>query len=189
MTPPLTKESPGRAWPTGHSGWLFSNRAVFEGCATSFLAEGAERNERLMFVADDPRPRSWPKHLVERGELLIVSTREVYGSERTVHAPSQRAIFEVVLAEALREGYTGIRVAADNTSLVAEPDGFAAWMQWEPEAERFISEHPVTGMCGFERSRIDAKVASVLAGFHRVMVEVRRDRGEPSGGSAYPDEW
>lgn len=179
MTRPSTAEADGRVWPTAHSGWHFSDRADFEGGATSFLARGAERHERLMFVVDDPRPHSWPAHLVDQGQLLIASTTEIYGTGRTVNPASQRATFEGVLADALREGYSGLRVVADNTSLVVGPERLAAWMGWESEAQRFMSENPVTGMCGFDGSRVDAALASVLAGAHRVMVDSRQDHGTP----------
>jgi MEDS: MEthanogen/methylotroph, DcmR Sensory domain len=102
-------------WPTGHSGWLFEGMAQFEGRITSFLAEGAARGERLMFVADDPEPKLWPSKLVERGELVVASTAEIYGPERMVTPASQRQTFAMAMAEALAKGYSGLRIAADNT--------------------------------------------------------------------------
>lgn len=141
-------------WPTGHIGWAFSGMPQFEGRATAYLAEGMARNERLMFVADDPDPRRWPESLLDRGDLVLASTTDVYGAGRVVDAASQRATFESTLVEAIDLGYSGIRVAADNTSLIDGPDRLAAWMAWEGEAHRFIAEQPVTGLCAFDRTRV-----------------------------------
>jgi hypothetical protein len=148
---------------------VFSGLAEFEGRAASFLAEGAARGERLMFVSDDPKPQMWPTWLVRQGALAIASTTEVYGAERMVAAASQRAVFEAALADAIRDGYSGIRVAADNTSLISGPERVAAWMGWEDEVSRFIGENPVTGLCAFDRTRADAGPLRAVMGVHTVM--------------------
>lgn len=155
-----------RRWPSGHSGWCFSGAMEFEGRVASYLAEGARRGERLMLVVDDPNPGAWPHVLLDRGELLIASTAETYGVARVVDAASQRATFERVLEDALDAGFTGIRVAADNTSLIDRPDRLAAWMRWEGEADELMRARPVTGVCGFDRSRADADALSVVMGAH-----------------------
>ena len=111
-----------RSWPSGHVGWVFSGVSSFESGATAFLAQGAARGERQMFLVDDPTVEQWPEHLVDRGELVIASITDVYGPQRMVAASSQRETFADALREALSEGYTGIRVAADNSSLIDTPE-------------------------------------------------------------------
>lgn len=165
-----SRNRPGwSTWPTGHVGWAFAGSAEYEGRATTFLAEGTLRNERLMFVADDPDVGLWPRWLRVRGALIVASTSEIYGSERLVDPPSQRATFAGVLAEALGEGYAGIRIAADNTSLIDGPEHLAAWTAWEVVADRFIEENPVTGLCAFDRTRAEAHDLQVAMSHHRVM--------------------
>lgn len=173
MASRLNGKSEAAIWPVGHSGWFFSGRSEFEGRATAFLAEGAKRKERLMLVVDDPRPRSWPNDLIERGVLIVASTAELYGAGRVVDPAQQRATFETALVEALREGFTGIRAVADNTSLTAGQDRLAAWILWEREADRFISENPFTGLCAFDRTRIDPTSMQALTGVHTVVKDSR----------------
>lgn len=81
---------------------------------------------------------------------MVASVTEIYGPDRTVAATSQRDTFAAELAEALSEGYTGIRVAADNSSLVDTPERLQAWLEWEEVADRFMAENPVTGLCAFD---------------------------------------
>ena len=139
-------------WPTGHIGWIFASRSEFEGRSTVFLAEGLARREKLMLVSADPKPHLWPEKLTKSGLLTLASVAEVYGPTRVVDPSQQRATFLEVLSEALDDGYAGIRVAADNSSLIATADRMTAWLQWERVADELMSEHPITGLCAFDRS-------------------------------------
>src|SRR5262249_29382132 len=111
-----------RSWHSGHVGRVFSGVSSFESQATTYLAQRAARGERQMFLVDSPVVDQWPKDLLDRGALVVASVTEIYGPDRTVAATSQRDTFAAELAEALSEGYTGIRVAADNSSLVDTPE-------------------------------------------------------------------
>lgn len=141
--------------PSGHSAWVFDSPGEFEAGATRFFAS-APPDERLMFIADDPGLRRWPRSLIDSGRLRLASTSDVYGPDHVVDPAAQRATFAAVLDEAVADGYTSIRVAADNTSLLLSPEQFAAWSRWERVADAFMAEYPVTGMCGFDRSRLHA---------------------------------
>ncbi len=151
----------------GHAGWVFSGVSTFEAGATTFLAQGAARGERQMFLADDPVVGQWPNDLVDRGELVIASVTDIYGPDRMVEAASQRGAFATVLAEALSEGYTGIKVVADN-ELIDTPERLQAWLAWEEVADRFMAENPVTGLCAFDRTRVEAATLSEVMGSHHV---------------------
>jgi hypothetical protein len=159
-----------RSWPSGHVGWVFSGVSRFESRATTFLAEGAARGERQMFVVDNPVVEQWPMELVDGGELVIASVADIYGPDRMVAASSQRETFAGALADALSEGYTGIRVAADNSSLIDTPERLQAWLEWEEVADRFIAENPITGLCAFDRTRVDSATLSAVTAAHRVSV-------------------
>jgi hypothetical protein len=158
------------AWPTGHSAWAFDGLVRFEVAATRFLAD-APAEEQLMFVVDDPVIRRWPQSLLESGRLLVASVAEVYGPARQVDARTQLATFTSVLEAALGDGYSGIRVAADNTSAIIGRDRLSAWTEWERAAEVFMSENPVTGLCGFDRSRLSQTDLEGVLGLHVNLVD------------------
>jgi len=174
MTPPQTPTAATSGgsfrWPRGHSGWVFHGTSQFEGAMTSFLAEGYAKGERLMLVADDPRIDLWPRHFFDQGVLLIASTSEIYGDNRIIEASSQRETFAEALAEALGDGYSGIRVGADNTSLVEGAERLEAWMAWEEVADQFMAENPVTGLCTFDRTRMDDASLARVMGAHGVQL-------------------
>lgn len=157
-----------RLGPHDHIGWVFSGDGEFATLAEPFLLEGAKRNERLVYVAEDPDTSSfgtWTETLVP-GTLTGSTVAEVYGDSGIVDATRQRAVFAEVLAEALAAGYSGIRVAADNSPLVLDQERIAAWMRWEVVADHFMSENPVTGLCAFDKSRIDVGTLQNLATLH-----------------------
>lgn len=155
-------------WPHDHIGWVFDGSDEFHELARPFLAEGAARAELLMFVAEDPDPDA-VGDLVEscvEGAFQVASTSEVYGVTGIVDPQVQQATFSGVLAEALAQGFSGIRVAADNTPLVLDQERLNAWMDWECVADRFMSENPVTGLCAFDRCRVDVNQLRHLAALH-----------------------
>lgn len=84
---------------------------------------------------------------------------------------AQRATFAEVLEEAIDHGYTGIRVAADNTSLVATPERLQAWLEWEPMADEFMAQNPVTGLCAFDSSRTESATLGEVMHLHQTRVK------------------
>ena len=168
MTPDFASSE---RWPSGHLCWAFDGPAHFEARVSTFLAEGRLRGERLLFVADNPVPGRWPNHLLASGALQVFSTVEVYGHQLVVDALRQRSAFADALASALEDGYVGLRVAADNTSLVSTPEALAAWAKWEDTADVLVTESPVTGLCAFDRQRLRPEILRFLVSLHATCVE------------------
>lgn len=157
-----------RMRPHDHIGWVFTGLDGFAELARPFLAEGAARGEKLMYVAEDPGPAAVAGLADVAGPpvLEVTSIAEVYGSSGIVDAASQRATFAAALADARAQGYSGIRVAADNTPLVTDQARLAAWIEWEVVADRFMSENRVTGLCAFDGSKVDVDRLRHLATLH-----------------------
>jgi MEDS: MEthanogen/methylotroph, DcmR Sensory domain len=160
--------------PHDHVVWYGEREDDLYALASAALAASARRNERLMLVASEPDPAQLVgiddlDALLDRGQLDLVDVESVYGSWDTFDAAKQLATFEGVLADALADGYTGIRVVADNTSLACGDDvGFRRWLQWEQVTDRFQSQSNVTGICYFDRSALSAERQADLASLHPV---------------------
>jgi hypothetical protein len=157
-----------RMRPHDHIGWVFAGPAEFAALARPFLAEGAERGEKLMYVAEDPATAALASldGLAGLDGVQVTSIADIYGESGIVNAARQRATFSAALADALTQGYTGIRVAADNTPLVTDEKRLKAWIGWEIVADRFIAENAVTGLCAFNRDKIDVDRLRHLATLH-----------------------
>jgi hypothetical protein len=154
--------------PHDHMGWVLAGSGGFAALDGPFLAEGAARGERPVYVAADPGPAAVAGLAEVAGPhaLQVASIAEVYRASRVVDALSQRATFARALADALAAGYSGIRVAADNTPLVTDEDRLAAWIRWEVVADHFMSENQVTGLCAFDREKVDVDRLRHLATLH-----------------------
>lgn len=156
-----------RLRPHDHIGWVVSGEEQFVTVALAFLELGSQLGERLLYVAEDPDVATLLARTAPWGDaLLVTSVAEVYGDSGVVEPGRQRAVFADVLAQAQSEGYSGIRVAADNTALVFDDRRLAAWMSWELVADRFMADNAVTGLCAFDRERVDVGRLRHLATLH-----------------------
>ena len=157
-----------RLRPHDHIGWVFQGAGQFAALAGPFLAEGAVGGACLMYVAEDPGQPvlSGIPGLPDPAAVQIASIADVYGPSGVVDAARQRATFEAALDAALAAGFTGIRVAADNSPLVADDERLAAWIRWEVMADQLMSERPITGLCAFDRTKVDVDRLRHLATLH-----------------------
>jgi hypothetical protein len=159
--------------PHDHTAWFGNGRAELYALASEALAEGLRRDEKLMFVADDPDVSMLTgfgaEQLIADGRLDVVEVSAVYGSDTAFSASDQLATFRQALEAALAAGYSGIRVVADNTSLAqGDDESFARWLAWEQLTDHFQADSMVTGICFFDRTALSAERVSDLAALHPV---------------------
>ena len=154
--------------PGDHIGWVFTGASEFAALATSFLVEGGALGERLVLLAENPDPADVAglAHMVDRDALQVTSIAEVYGSDGIIDPARQCACFAAALADALAAGFSGLRVAADNTPLIIGEERLRAWASWEVVADRFIAENEVTVLCAFDQERVDIGLLRQLATLH-----------------------
>ncbi len=110
--------------PHDHMCWVFTGAREFAALAVPFLSEGAALGQRLMYVAENPDPEDM-RPLAASGAahaLQITSIAEVYGADGIVDPVAQRSTYAAALADAVAHGYAGLRVAAENTSLVSDDE-------------------------------------------------------------------
>ena len=169
-------ESAGQLRPHDHAIWFGDSAAELYAMAAEAFAEGVRRNEKLLLVADDPDPAMLrgigAEGLLADGQLELLDIEAVYGGSTDFSASAQLATFQRVLAEAQAEGYTGIRVVADNTVLAQGDDqSFARWLAWEHLTDRFQAASMVTGICFFDRASLSPERLADLAALHPVRME------------------
>lgn len=144
--------------PSGRAGthicWSFDDDRDFRDAASEFAAEGIDRGERVLYLADAPADEL-PGHLVgldaerllQSGDLLVRPVHDLYGHDGDFDGPAQVAAFRQLACSTLADGYTQLRVVADTSELAAsEPERYLAY---ELLADRFMASGQVTGMCGF----------------------------------------
>lgn len=159
--------------PHDHVAWVGSADEL-DSVASAAFADGARRGEKLLFVAEDPDPARLGgvdglEGLLTTGQLELLAVDAVYGTGKAFSASAQLATFEGVLADALADGYRGIRVVADNTPLVrGDEESFRRWLAWEQLTDRFQASSMVTGVCFFDRAALSGERRADLAALHPV---------------------
>jgi hypothetical protein len=176
-------ESAASLRPHDHTLWFGDGIADLYAMAAEAFVEGVRRNEKLIFVASAPDASRLHgigvERLLEDGQLEVLDVGDVYGGGTDFSASAQLATFQHVLAGALDDGYSGIRVVADNTSLAqGDEASFARWLAWEQLTDHFQAESMVTGICFFDRTALSAQRLTDLAALHPVRVAA--ESAEPS---------
>lgn len=151
-----------------HIGWVYSSGADFLDLAMQFLSPGVQLRERMMLVVEDPESEALrPLRTALRASgVQVSSVADVYGPSGLVDPHQQEAVFTTELTKARADGYSGIRVVADNTPLVLDDAQMAAWVKWEIVADRFIAGHGVVGLCAFDANRVDVDRLRHLSTLH-----------------------
>lgn len=150
-----------------HVGWSFDRAAAFRADAAQFLAEGLAAHERVMYVggADTVAPPGM-EAAVARGQAEITSVAAMYSAGEPIEPERQVATFSAAADQAIADGWTGLRVAADVTSLVRSGPQREAWIRYEHLVDSLIAGRPITGLCGFDRRVLDRDVLAQVSCQH-----------------------
>lgn len=141
---------------------------------TDFLSDGRRLGQRLLYVAPGSEERlrrnmaGLPdvSRLLGDGVLQIASLDDVYQAGEPLDVDAQLRTYARATEEALKLGFTGLRVAGEATDLVAEPGGWEAHLRWEAVADQFMSEAPMSGLCAYDRRVLSQRILGDIARLH-----------------------
>jgi anti-anti-sigma factor len=174
------------AAPTGlrsgdHVFWTFAGASDFRAAVLPYLDEGRRLGEQLLLVgasrtallhALDALPQR--DEMLASGQLEVRSMTEVVGLEPAERVESLRGEVEA----ALRQGRTGLRMAADVTSLARRgPEERRQLHVYERLTDAMGATVPLTAMCLFDAS-LEDDVLGPLAVLHP---DQRHGQREPLG--------
>jgi ABC-type transporter Mla MlaB component len=139
----------------------------------AFLADGIGLGQRLMYISEQSpvaqraalAPLGDLDGRLERGELELRTVSDVYET-LPIDPETQLAVFRAATDRALADGYTGLRVAADATPLVLEPSARDAHVSWESIADRYMAEHPLAALCGYDERMLPRELLAELDCVH-----------------------
>jgi anti-anti-sigma factor len=168
----LVASDPGELRTHDHTVWCGDGARDLHNLASAVFSCAAQRNERMLFVSDEPRA-DWltglddVAGLISRGALQLVRVEDIY--QRAASPREQRTAFEAEVARALADGYSGLCVVADNSRLIGSTDEeFGSWIEWEALADELQATHPLSGLCFFDRRRVPAARLADLSALHPV---------------------
>lgn len=158
----------------GHACWAFDQRQEFTDAVLEFLGEGLRLGQRIAFIGDEPVAAQRQRleglgelgGLIDGGALVLFELRMIYPSDKPLDFDAQLALFSAATDASLADGYTGLRVAADVTDLVTDPQTRDAHLRWESFADRALSVKPLTVLCGYRRQVLPPQLLQDLAAIH-----------------------
>jgi len=157
-----------------HACWGFDRRQEFVDAALEFLTDGLRSGQRIVYVGSEPvaeqrerlEPLGGVGAMIDEGALLLIDLTGIYKAGEPLDPISQMAVYSAVTDAAVADGYTGIRVAAQVTNLVREPEAWDAHLRWESMADRFMSVQPMSAMCGYQRDLVPDQLLAELSAVH-----------------------
>lgn len=158
----------------GHACWGFDQPQEFVDAALEFLTDGLRLGQRLAYVGSEPVAEQRERldalgdvgGLIDSGALLLFELGDLYRVGEPVDVDAQVAAYSAATDAAFADGYTGLRVAAQATDLVAEPETWDAHVHWESVADRILSRRSLSALCGYERAALPAQLLADLAAIH-----------------------
>jgi anti-anti-sigma regulatory factor len=170
--------------PTDHVCWVYDDPRDLDAAAAQFLGGGLARGERLLVIGDgmietldrDTLPFGGTDALVATGALEILDLGAAYAGAAQFTPERQLAFYDAATRKALREGFTGLRVAAEGSALAADPESRAALVRWEHLADDLMARGTgFTAMCAY-RSDLSRDALAEVAAVHPL---VRAPEGLP----------
>jgi anti-anti-sigma regulatory factor len=140
-----------------HFCWVPEDQADYRARLAEFLAEGLGHGLRVVYVGSGTA-EGLREHLsgigdvgalLARDAMRIVSVDEVYGSGTPVDPAEVIRRFAAETDEALADGYRGLRASADVTDVVRTAEQQDAFCRYEFLIDRYLSRHPLSGMCAY----------------------------------------
>ena len=146
--------------------------------AVDFLMEGLHRGERLLYAcdehtADEIRIKFIEKGInaareIERGALEIIAAKDIYVSGGDFIPEKVVQFFKGYIEATVRAGFTGLRVAAESSWALKNPD----WLSRLGEYEALVGEYirnenpPALGLCQFNRNRFNPEAIRMALDTH-----------------------
>jgi anti-anti-sigma factor len=166
-------ESPDAVGLNGHACWGFDDVDELGPAAASFLSEGAELGQRLMFVGGPEaeamvRESDPMRSMVRDGALQVAPFEAIYPGGRRMTNPEQLALYDGATEQALADGFTGLRVLAEVTDLASPSGAWPDQVGWESYADRYMAHRPLAALCCFDRQRLPVEAMAALACAHPV---------------------
>jgi anti-anti-sigma regulatory factor len=157
-----------------HLCWAYDDPAVLDSRAMAFLAAGLAAGERVWLAAPGT-PGSLTHRLgglpgladaLRSGAARMVPVDDAYRREEVIDPETQVRHYAAATADALADGYTGFRVAAEATSLVRTPAQRDAFTRYEHLIDRYMRVNPMSAICAYDRRELGEPAIAELACLH-----------------------
>src|SRR5262245_46676202 len=163
------RESPGGCDVHDHVAWVFDKDEEWAAAATTFVAEGVARGERVYYGASGSvaARRDDLADLPDRDALIDRNALQIFDAGVIARASDaqREALIRSAIDQALADGRPGVRFVVDSTH-VAPGGDWDAQAGWERDSDRLCRSLPLTALCGVNRSVVGDEAVARVACVH-----------------------
>lgn len=162
--------------PHDHVCWSFDDPSEFRRRAGEFLSDGLASGRRVYYVRPgDPRDLendlrdvpNWREALrTGAAQVVPLDTRHPPGA--VVDPAEQVRSYASATEKAIADGFAGLRVAAEVTTLARSAEQLDAVARHEFSVDRFMARRPFSAMCAYNREILGEQAVAQLACMHPV---------------------
>lgn len=154
-----------------HVCWTFDDPAAFRREAARFLADGLAAGQRVLYLSDGDADAELAAFdgfaaAAATGAARAGRIGAAYAGDAGLDPDTQARAYAQATEEALAAGYTGLRVAADVTSLVRTDATRAVFARYEHLVDRYMTGRPFAALCGYHRTVLGAAAVAEVACLH-----------------------
>jgi anti-anti-sigma regulatory factor len=148
--------------------WAYDEPAEFHSAASEFLAEGLRQGLRVRYIADGDTEALWDDlRDLDTTNPSAVQVQSLGDAASAVMEPrGQVRAMAAATEEALATGFPGLRVAVAATPLVRTPRQLDAVARYEHLVDRYMNNHPLSVLCGFNKAELGEEPIAQLAALH-----------------------
>jgi anti-anti-sigma regulatory factor len=103
---------------------------------------------------------------LQRGAAHLIPLDSTYQVGTVIEPDAQVHTYAAATQQALAAGFTGLRVAAEVTSLVRTPSQLDAFARYEHLVDRYMTSWPFSAMCAYHRGQLGEAATAQLACLH-----------------------
>ncbi|MFI5908225.1 MEDS domain-containing protein [Dactylosporangium sp. NPDC051541] len=149
-----------------HVCWGFDSPDEYRRVAERFLAEALADGARVLFVGAADQASALKRAAGFAAGAADVHDVGFYGDGGRFDPIAQVRAYARATEAALADGYTGLRVAVDVTSLVGTDAERAAFAAYEHLADAYMAGHPMSALCAYDRVQLGSAAVAELACMH-----------------------
>jgi PAS domain S-box-containing protein len=145
---------------------IYESRGEPLAVSVRFIIDGLARGERCNYIVDDTTVEEVVQALAaagvdveherQRRALQIVTSQEI---RLSIGEFVPQALFDFIRqaeAEALADGFTGLRQMGEMTWVLGPESGFDRLIEFESLVDQWLANSKTMGMCHYNRRRFDA---------------------------------
>ena len=152
--------------PGDHVGWLYHTAAEHRQVLQSFLRQGVERGEKVIYLRDNCPPEAVLGYLgqddmavagyLQRGQLSIQEAVQVYCPEGRFAPETMIQWLQTQTDQALAQGYVALRVTGEMTWACRKLTGTAPVLEYEARLDQCLSDWACLTLCQYDRRYFEA---------------------------------